>query len=760
MATTQLGDLKVAIEDAAEELAEAFAAGTTFATLPADRLGPAAELVPKPLGLSGSDSLAAGPATLTLGAAGSYHISALTGTFTDADAIVTPAGGAAWLKQELDAQVSAQVSATASGIDFGLKANTEARLLDYRKFAATAAVAPAVLDDITRPRWPTSIKDLMMMAPGDAVAFVVTGNLAFSATYNYSELLSASIAALDNVLKVAGASAFTIAVGGSVAVDFGASDSFRIVFTRGTKLDLAVEVKKEESTNLAVNANLGLTAKLSNPQQLASLVVSYLEGRLGTPYQDYKALVARLQAVADMSGLSADEKAAVGKIVGILGWQSKLTQFQTLVADLAALPGKLQTDLQDALAKTLTATFTIGYSRVATGETLISFEATQTGLDPLLPALLAGNLSTVAARLAAQDPQLVLVNYLSTTVVTSTFSFGLSLAVGSWKLSSQTTITCKTSEQTNLPQQQLRVAYDSQQRFVSTLGKAGETFGMEIAAAMAGFAKPPSGASFAFSLSLGWTWDQDLTAGLTQELFDLANVWRVADPSATAALGASLAPLEGKRVHAEISLTVGDAGVRRLAIVPEPQYLAAWTQAMAEALPPVLFGNTLLRADIRQRAFLYLQTAQAAFDQHAPSQLGSFPDYSKAHPPLSAADADALRNVDRGQGPGNTVVYSLDNLWNPDTATVNPWQIYQRSVGRLRRLGAFLAGTAGYEDLPGIFTDIQIAISQDYTARLFGSLLGQVLGGPVGLISGSLTVTPTAGGSAVVIGGAAATAAT
>ena len=49
--------------------------------------------------------------------------------------------------------------------------------------------------------------------------------------------------------------------------------------------------------------------------------------------------------------------------------------------------------------------------------------------------------------------------------------------------------------------------------------------------------------------------------------------------------------------------------------------------------------------------------------------------------------------------------------------------------------------------------EVQSVVGQDYPARLFGSVLAQVLGGPIGLVSGTLTVTPTAGGQAVVIAG-------
>ncbi len=753
-ASLQLGDLKVAVVDAAKALAGAFVDGQTFANLPATSLGPAAELLPKPLGLTGSDALAVGPASLTLGAAGSYHLSAFTGQFTDPDGIAVPASGAAFLKTELDSQVSGQGGGTASGVAFGLDAGTTARLLDYRRYPATAAVAPAVLANISHPRFPNRIADLQAMAAGDAVAVVVAGNLAFKASFTYASLLSSSIAALDRLLQVSGAAAFSVATGGSVEVDFGASDAFRLVFTKGTQLDLAVNLQKSSGSNLGVTAGLSVQAQFTNVQQLAPLIQSYLEARLGTPYATYQSLLAKLVAATDVSQLDANQQALLQQIVTRLGLGSAVAQFDAIKATLVGLPAKVQAELVKVLSQSVKLAFTVGYSRVSSGETLASFEAAAAALAPFLPALLIGDVSGVAARLAAGDPQFVLLSYLSSREIKNGFSFGVSLAVGGWAAGGVSTVNTTLTREENI-QGQLRVSFDGRQRYTSQWGSAGENYGFELAATMAQFAAVPAGNDFAYSLNLGWIWDQTLTPQLEQTILDLASVWRVVDPAASAGLTASLAGLVGQSVHAELALAVGDDGVRRLAIVPDPQYQASWMQAMAEALPPLRAGSSLVRGDVRQRRAIYADAAASAFGQHAPAALLVTPAYNLAQPPLSAGDLALLRAVDSGQNPpGNLVVYSLDNLWSPESATVSAWQLYQRVIGAFRALGAYLAGTKGtYSINQATFSEVQAVVGQDYPARLFGSVLAQVLGGTVGLVTGTLTVTPTAGGNAVVIGG-------
>lgn len=750
-----LGDLKVAVEDAAKALAGAFAEGQTFADLPPARLGPDAELLPKPLALSGSDTLAVGPASLTLGAAGSYHLSALAGEFADPDGIAAPAAGAAWLKQELDAQVSGSAGGTAAGVAFGLQSGATARLLDYRRHPAADAVTPAVLAALAHPRLPSRVADLQAMAAGDAVALVVAGNLAFRATFTYASLLSSSVAALDRLLQVTGAAAFTVATGGTVEVDFGAKDAFRLVFTRGTERDLAVDLQRADGTSLGLTAGLAVEAKLTDPQQLAALIGAYVVGRLGTPYQDFQGLLAQVAKATDLSQLSSAEQAILRKIVAKLGWGDAVARFQQIKADLLGLPGKLLAELTDALSQQVKLAFTISYTRVSAGQTLASFEAAAGVLAPFLPALLVGDVSGVAARLAAGDPQFVLRSYLATREVKRGLSFGVNLSIGGWAAGSTSTVTTTWSQQQNL-ERQVRLAFDGQQRYTSQWNKAGESYGFELAATMSDFAATPSAADFAFSSSLGWMWDQALTPQLLQAILDLANVWRVVDPAANAGLAGSLGGLLGQGVHAELDLQVGDPGVRRLAIVPDPTYQAAWVHAMAEALPPLQAGSSLLRGDVRQRRAIYANAAAVAFAQRSPADFLPTPAYGQAQPPLSAGDLAMLRSVDLGQNaPGNLSIYSLRELWQPQSATVSSRQLYERVVGALRSLGDFLAGRTGsHQAIQATFSEVQAVVGQDYPARLFGSLLAQVLGGAVGLISGTLTVTPKAGGEAVVIGGA------
>jgi len=259
--STRLGDLGVAVEGAAQALAGAFAADTTFAGLPPRGPGPDGGLFPKPLGLSGSDAVAPGPASLTFGESASYQVFSLSGEFVDSDRIVSPHPGAAWSKHELEVEVTATGGGGAGSVSLGLDAGVKARLLDYRRHAMADRVAEAVVREIAQPRLPHRIAHLEAMAAGDAVAIVASGRLAFRAKFTYADLVPATAAILDAKLGVAGASAFEVSTGAAVEVDFSASDEFRLVFTRGGTLAFAVDVRKAGTTRLGAGADFGVTAR-------------------------------------------------------------------------------------------------------------------------------------------------------------------------------------------------------------------------------------------------------------------------------------------------------------------------------------------------------------------------------------------------------------------------------------------------------------------------------------------------------------------
>ncbi len=750
-----LGDLGAAVEGAAEALAADLAAGTTFNGLQAGGAGADGTLFPNPLALSGSTSLALGSTNLALGASGSYQVFALTGGFQDPDKIVSPQPGFAWLKHELDAKVSASGSGGTGSVTVGLDVGATARLLDYRRHPATDKVAEDVLAEIAKPRLPHRMSDLREMAAGDSVGLVASGTLAFSAVFTYADLLPGTVSILDQQLGIAGAAAFEISTGAKVEVDFSADDELSLIFSRGTARDFSIDVKKVETTSLGATATLGVTAKLKNSTQLATLIQSYLIARLGTPYQEIQSLLGKLATATDVSQLSPAEQQLLQAIVTKLNLGDVQAQFDAVRTKVLALPNYLQTELEPKLAVQLQFAFTASYTRIKTDQTLVSFEASDAALEKLLPSLVVGDLRPVTAALTGSgNSDLLLHNYLSSQQITTQRSFGFSLSIGGWAAMGKETTTVSESAQKNIAQQ-VRWSFDGTSIYQSKWGQASESYGFELTTAMQDFAPQPTAGNVTLGANLSWTWEDKLAPALQSRILDLANIWRVLDIADRDKQVGALAPLANQSVHAELALTLGDPGVRRLPYVPKPTLQSAWINAMAESLPRLLAPEFSSVVDIRQRSKIYRGVAAWTFGQTTSAELGVSPSYAKAVPALSTLDEIHLRQIDLPSGSSqdsNWTVYSLDTLWNPEKAAM--WHLYQRINGSLLRLQNFLEGKANYQAIAGVFSDLETVAAEEYLARLLGSLISQVLGGAVGLVSGTLTVAPTSGtANAIVFAG-------
>ena len=121
---------------------------------------------------------------------------------------------------------------------------------------------------------------------------------------------------------------------------------------------------------------------------------------------------------------------------------------------------------------------------------------------------------------------------------------------------------------------------------------------------------------------------------------------------------------------------------------------------------------------------------------------------------LSPGDRIQLENFDFGRSQlGNFAIYGIKTLWNPGSATVNPWSLFVRFRSALQALGGFIGGSGAYADVAAAFSGIQSLIAQDYQGRILGSIVAQLLTGKPGLLSAACQVKPADGSQAVVIAG-------
>ncbi len=618
-------------------------------------------------------------------------------------------------------------------------------------------MAQAVLDGMARARFATRWEDVESLAQEEGrLAYTARGRLAFKASLSQSDVLAGSLSALDRILGVAGASAFTVDLGASIAVDLSAADDFRLVFAPGAQNRISVEVKKAISRRGGVVAQLAVQAGFSNPGELSALVQQYLVGRLGGELQPIRDLLTRLSTAPDFESLGELRPLAeqVARRLGITDLQNR---FGELKQRLDGLEGKLFAEIKKTAERRIELAFTLSYTRVQTHETLLRFEARPAVLEDFHPALLLGNLAGVTAKLAARAQGFLLREYLDTKERTSTRSFGTSLRIGDWAVGGTFEVDKKWREQREI-QNMVRLNFDGRQSYNTDWLGEREEYAFELSAAMAAFAMTPTGRDFEYTMGLSWMWNQPLTPALLHEVLDVAHVWRILSLPDRERLRREISALPGvagQPVQVDLEMRLDDDAVRRLAKVSEEALRLAWINAMAEALPPIRVADDLIfRASLEERLRLYGRAADGVFRQASGTDF--IPDLRHNDQEERLEDIDLERRLGvPGSESARFQHLSLFKLWRPrpsDRLTrSNPAERCKRAFEALTRLREVAEAGRSFKDVEKVFEELQSLIRQDFLARLMGSVFAQLLEGETGF-SASGRIVPAAGGQAVVIG--------
>jgi hypothetical protein len=753
----RLDGLAVTVKDAAATLAGLLANGADFAnvTLYPDSPAPNSPSSPQapaqaaaqpaqnqifatPPSLSGSDAFTVEKAAIAVGASAAYKAAVLRAPGdTDPDQVVTVASGSAWLKQEL--ALLANVSGNAQGVPFGLAtanasvdSGANVRLLDYRRHPLTDPVGAALLGAITTARFAFRAADLDALDGSSCLALLAGGSLALTAKVTFSDTLSASLAALDQVLGASGV--LTFQTGASIALAVGLSDDFRVIFSRAASGNLAVAIRKAADSTVKLTSNLGVTAFFADPTALEGVLETYIQARLGVAYTDFQALEQTLCATTTPASLPSDLQVVAAAVAQKLGLGD--AALAGLKSRICGLEAKLKDVIQRIAAARVQAQFTFGWSRVTSADTVLAFEIQPAALPQYLYDTLFGDLAPVLRQLAAGDPRFVLVNYLDSRTVASDSSFGFSLALGKWSVGSTTSFDAKTTTETNIAGEQ-RVSLDGRNSYTANWLGAAETYFTDLSAAMSAFAARPLLGAFTFGLHLSWTWQQPPSPLLATRWSDLAAVWGLLPPADAKSL-----PTQGAgEVAAIAELVLSDAGVRALAAAAAAPgaWNAAWAWAIAAALPPI--PEPPFRTTVQDRQRIYGSAAVWTLEQLAGNATFD-PAILAGRASYDGAERLRLMPIDAGD-PNNTLatfyaLYGVGSLWRPASATQNVGAIGR---GVAQALAALSDPGGSPAAVSQALRQLSITVTGDpFYMRALGAVIVRLLstaGAPAGLFTAS-----------------------
>ena len=746
----QIGDLEIRIPEGKEDLVNVLA---DLRMLGDRSVGPKLYGAEKTLEKSKTKTFNNG-LSLTLGASvgGQLAITALNDADdVDPDKIVVPADDKAWLKYEVIANTRGSVKAAGkvAGLDatLGLEGDAGLRLLQYRAHPPEECLGEAVGDDLYDYLFPFRAEDIKKLRRNDtqgddALAYIVRGSLAFTAELAWSDVVTTTVQALDDALGQSGLASFEVALGAKASFNLGVRDDYRLVFRPTTTADprrggwIGIELRKSEQNRTGVSLALTVGAGFQNPDDLATAINTYLEGRLGI--DDAQDALARIDSAVSFNDLSGTEKKAAEALAEkVLGLDPKKVHgdFASFKKDVEGKIGELEDVVKKAIAARLQAAFTFAYTRVKTDEVLLACEIAAKNLDDLLPSLLVGKLRPLTDELAKDDAEAngyLLVRYLETTTKTRTTAFGFSLSLGDFKAFGRKTKTVEETTEKNVDGA-ARQSFDGRASYAGQWGSEGYEYVFDLSAAMKSFTAAPRVADFELEIGLSWLYSaKKLDWETVDNALDVASTWGLLEGDDLAAAATKIwRKAGGQNTKIEVALSLGDAAVHDLLRVERDDFNAAWAQAMAAALPRVYLTapkahDTGLRGDVSRRLETYGEAARFTFEQSGgvdPSAVLGRVDYPEG-------TDEQLRNIDAGKGPGHGVVgvWSLENLWRLDTTnrrvlpSTDAKDFFNHVLTPLRQ------GDAAPKTIARAFEKGQkLVASRPYTTRLVGTVLADLL---------------------------------
>jgi hypothetical protein len=728
-----LDGLTVTIKDAAGTVAGLLAHPVTFAdvVLYPDDGGAKTMLFATPPALSGQGGWVVGGTKLDITSSAVYKASALVGAgAADPDGVVAAAAaGRAWLKQEIDlalafgAQGSGSFGLAGGNAVAGGTAGVAAavRLLDYRGHAAGDDVGSALVGAIRDARFAVRAADIARLDGQDCLAFLAGGKLALSASVSMASAMSASLTALDAVLGVTGV--LQIHTGATVALAVALSDAFQLIFRRAARSGwIAVDVHKASGSNVSLTASLGVDAQLANSQAVVAALDAYVEARLGIAYATLQQLELAVAAgAAELATLPPALQEAAQTVANQLRLGDLATHYTALVSRITGLGAKLQQTVAVVLAADVKAQFTFAWSRVASDETVLSFEIEDAALAGLLDGMLLGNLAPVLAELAGGSAGLTLRNYLGTEKVETGRSFGVSLSLGTWSVESKTSTDAQEQVERRIAggKQVERRSIDGRSSFTANLfGKDVSTYFVDLSAAMADFSAQPVLTDYLLGLRLSFTWQRTPSAGLVAQWQDTAEVWGLAQAPAT-----KVAQSGKANVEAAVNIAVTDDGVRLLAGIAQndaARWQEAWGWALAGALPRIPGGT--LRHTVADREAIYGGAARWLLDQMS---RGNAVETSAVAARVAYTGAQGpLRDIDLSPNNPYTLL-GFKTLWQVESLTRNPWSLCERTRQALARLAL---PAAGDQDVAAAVQALAFAVDGDaFSMRLLGGAIVRLL---------------------------------
>ena len=418
-----------------------------------------------------------------------------------------------------------QGSLAAIGFSADLSATGNVRTLFYRQHNNNQKIREAFLEDITHYKTIFNFADIEALAAGDALAFLVNGNLNCSLKVSWSNIFSQSLQSLTSELPFPLTLDLNLSPALTAAFDVSVTDDFAYFITKQPDGRCLVSINKKKNTSRSASAGASIGVGFAKPDELTGQV-NAIYGKLvqslfGHALEEIDAAIAAIkEAVAD-----AAQQTLISKLLNIFKLQDLPASIDTLADKFKKMQQEVPANLKKIAQANITLSFTYQYRRIEENKELLSGIIAVSDLKNFHGDLLRFRPARMLDAIRAGSIPFQLNSYLSEKTLTISRSWGLGLRVLDLSLLGQDYVESKWVVATNISGAR-QVTIDKTAGYKWEMGKSNGSWMGEWVAAMPAFSQAPALNEFHYSLVLNTVLhDPAIDSTDLRDYLDFALLW-------------------------------------------------------------------------------------------------------------------------------------------------------------------------------------------------------------------------------------------
>jgi hypothetical protein len=339
-----------------------------------------------------------------------------------------PASGAL-LKYRASAGLKAKAQGkTLGSLGFALEGGLDVVLADYHVHPCDESTRSAVIHDLTRLRTSLRLKDVLALAPGEAVTQQVVGRLSAAVELSWSDVFIGQAGALSRLAGPNASVLFKVAAGATVRASVSLTDEFLLAFSRVDANRWRVGLHKARTREAALGLDLGVSVAFADERQVAGILNAAIEGVIGRPLSEVDALLKK----ASLDDLTTAQRRVAEFLLDRLGLDRVTSTLETVRKRIDDIRERIRETVEAVAKARVSLGFAYEYRRMRQDTTIGQCLVSKAAVERHHKALVRGRFDELFSEAASETPGVTLEHFLYQKTIKSEASWGFSLSVGKW----------------------------------------------------------------------------------------------------------------------------------------------------------------------------------------------------------------------------------------------------------------------------------------------------------------------------------------